>query len=139
MIEQAIISHIAANGITLPGGFHTGLEITRQTHKDCFDQNGELLPCALVKLDDTTPQGPYIHSASAIAAIYYYERPEANQIGPVMGQVYTLLHDTRLPGLDGLWRVTCAYDRRNFEDNTLKCRLGLQRYQLIINRQILEV
>jgi hypothetical protein len=117
----------------LTGGVYAGGEISRQGMPDAFDSNGEILPCALVRVETETPYGPYDDSSRQYLVVMFYERSGYANIDAALARVYELLHKTRL-GATGVWEVVHADDVRDQEDQALACSLSYSRYVITRSR-----
>jgi len=120
---------------TLTGGVHTKAEISRQGTPAAFDGNGEIEPCALLKVESVAPAGPYTHSARLVLTLYLYERSGYESIEAARERVYALLHDTRVcPSTGECWRIAHGGDVADQEDQALGCSLAVSRYSATIMR-----
>lgn len=117
----------------LTGGVYTDkAEINRQDVPDAFDANGEILPCALVKLGVETPRGPYSRSVQTPLIIYFYQRAGYTSIGGAMTRTYNLLHEKKVGSTT--WQV--LYDSSVFHqrDAALDCPLSTLRFIAVLSR-----
>jgi hypothetical protein len=121
---------------TLPGGIYVSTEIGRQTTPEAFDDNNELLPCGLLKLETQTPWGPFRDSARLYFTLMLYQRAGTEAIEAARQRVYELLHRQVIPpeGGGGCWEVRHAGDVLDAEDSALECRLAVSRYVATVNR-----
>ena len=120
---------------TLTGGVHTKAEISRQETAGAFDANGEIEPCALLKIESVGPVGPYTHSARMFLAVYLYERSGYDNVETARERVYTLLHDTCVsPSVGSCWRIEHSGDVCDQEDQALGCSLAVSRYVATVMR-----
>ena len=120
---------------TLTGGVHTKAEISRQGTPTAFDGNGEILPCALLKVESVVPAGPYTHSARMVLAVYWYERSGYESIEAARARGYALLHDTRVcPSTGECWRIVHSGDVGDVEDGALGCSMAVSRYVATVMR-----
>lgn len=117
----------------LTGGVWAGTEISRQLTAGAFDDDGEVLPCALVRLETGTPWGPYPSSGRLYVVVMFYERCGYEVIDAALERTYVLLHRSKVGGA-GVWEVTHADDVRDVEDGALGCSMGYSRYVVTRNR-----
>jgi hypothetical protein len=98
----AIVDRLKGNGALrdlLTGGVHNGArvhEISRQNTPTAFDANKELLPCALVQLENETPAGTLRTSSTLFIVLYFYQRFGHDVIWPAELQARALLDRTVL-------------------------------------------
>jgi hypothetical protein len=110
----------------LTGGLHTATEITRQLTPTAFDANGEIKPCALVKIEGESPVGPYDSSGRLFAVVYLYERTGYTTIDAALDRAFVLLNLWKPSG--NVWQVRHADDARDLRDEALACSMGYGRY-----------
>ena len=110
----------------LTGGVHTG-EISRQATPEAFDGNGEVLPCALVRIEGEAPTGPYPYSTQQFIVVYLYQQSGTDSIDTAVTQLFTLLHRVKL---DWTWECRWVGDVRDIEDEALRCSMTLIRFQI---------
>lgn len=122
---------------TLTGGLYVSTEISRQTTPDAFDDDRELLPCALLKLETETPWGPFRDSARLYFTVLFYQRAGVEAIEAARQRVYELLHRQAVSpsGGGGCWEVAHAGDVLDAEDQALECSLATSRYVATVNRK----
>ena len=128
-MRDAIVALIEADGTLaglLTGGIHTG-EISRQGTPEAFDGNGEVLPCALVKVEAETPTGPYRTSARQFVLVYLFQQHETEAIDAALDRIFLLLHALKL---QGSWECRWVGDVQDVEDAALRCSMALSRYQI---------
>lgn len=110
----------------LTGGFYAGGTINRQDTPAAFDGNSEILPCLLVNAGNTTPAGPFEHSAREFVDVYLYQRSGYDVIDQAIERVYVLLHRQKV-GSSG-WIMLHFDDNRDQRDTALSCSLAVSRY-----------
>lgn len=115
----------------LPGGIHD-VEITRQQTPTAYDANGELLPCALVRLSSEVALPPYPTGSRMMVSVYFYQRVGYDAIDEARRQVYSLLHEHKLAA--GVWTMRHTDDVLDQEDLALQCSLTLSRFEIIHRR-----
>jgi hypothetical protein len=104
-------------------------EISIQKTPTAFDSNKEIKPCALIKLPNEVPTGPYKTSVRTAFIIYFYQRSGYDVITPAMVEVYGDLNDVRFGA--NVWNiefVSAVYQQR---DQALDCPLGSLRFSAI--------
>lgn len=123
---------------TLTGGVYDAAqvgEISRQTTADAFDANGEILPCALLKLGTLAPVGPYVHSARLTVSIYLYELAGYVNVEAARERIYTLLHRQAVTPTSGeCWEIVHTDDVLDVRDSALNCSLAISRFAATIRR-----
>lgn len=114
----------------LTGGIHIDVEeISIQKTPTAFDSNKEIKPCALIKLPNEAPTGPYKTSVRTAFVIYFYQRSGYDVITPAMVKVYGDLNEVRLGA--NVWNiefVSAVYQQR---DQALDCALGSLRFSAV--------
>lgn len=115
----------------LTGGIHADVEeISRQNTPSAFDAaTKEIKPCALIKMPNETPAGPYPTSVRTTFVIYLYQRSGYDQIAAAMVYVYGELNEQKIG--TGVWNtehVNTVYQQR---DQALDCALGLLRFMAV--------
>ena len=120
---------------TLTGGLHTETEITRQLTPTAFDDNDEIKPSGLLKMEASTPTGPYDHSQRQYFAVYLYQRSGYDSIDTAKDRVYTLLHRQRVtPATGSCWQIRHVGDTPDLRDEALGCNLAICRYMAVYAR-----
>ena len=116
----------------LTGGIFNGVEeISLQNTAAAFDSNKEIKPCALIKLPNEVPSGPYVRGARTTVVIYVYQRQGYSVIEPAMGKIFTDLNDTRIGS--GVWNIEYLNGVYQQRDQALDCPLGSLRFAAIRN------
>lgn len=117
----------------LTGGVFAGVEeIDKQMTDAPFDENGEILPCALIKLGTEIKSGPYNGSVQLSLRIYFYQYSGYDVIEPAMDIVFNLLNEKQIG--DGVWNIEYSNSVLQQRDSALDCALGLQVFNVIRNR-----
>jgi hypothetical protein len=122
---------------TLTGGLYgSAVEISRQATPGAFDGNGELLPCALLKLETASPWGPHDDSGRLYVVVYFYERSGYSNIEAARKRVYELLHRVKVtPVADGgNYDIRHGNDLIDIEDQALHVPMALSRYVATVQR-----
>ena len=118
------------------GAYYDITEITRQAAADAFDANGEIEPCALIKLSTEVPTGPYDHSQRLTLNIYLYERAGYDNIEAARNRIFQLLHGQQLTPVSGgtCWEILHSNDTLDQEDQALRCSMALTKFAAIRGR-----
>jgi hypothetical protein len=119
----------------LPGGIYSGREISRQEMPSAFDENLELRPCALIKVETETPSGPYDTSARLIFSVWLYQRAGYDAIDAAMKRVFELLNRVVMPG-QKCWEIRHSDDVTDQTDDSLMTSMGMSRYVAIRMRGV---
>jgi hypothetical protein len=110
----------------LPGGIWDAAEITRQLTPTAFDANGEIRPCALVKLETESSVDPYPTGSRLFVLVLFYELSGYVTIDLAMERVYALLHRGKIGS--NVWEVDHTNDVLDLKDPALNCSLAMSRY-----------
>jgi hypothetical protein len=116
----------------LTGDVWVGItEINRQTAAAAFDANGEIKPCALIKVGTEVPSGPYSRSTQVAIMIYFYQRTGYGFIESAMDKTYDLLHEKKIG--TGTFLILHnntlhGYEVVQREPNALGAMMAMQRY-----------
>jgi len=131
----AVLSADSALASILTGGVHVVggnvMEINRQETPAAFDEDGEILPCALVRQETTTAIDPHPDGTRVFVRIFFYQRRGTAAIDAAMARCFTLLDRVHL---DGVWEISQADDLHDFHDPSLNCTLAMSRYMAIAKR-----
>ena len=114
---------------TLTGGVFALRELTRQSAPGAFDANGEIKPCALVRVEAEAQHGPFTGtspSARTYVVVVVYQRDGFAAIDTAMARVRALLHRSKLG--TGTWEMAWADDSGDLEDEGLACSMRYSRY-----------
>lgn len=123
----------------LTGGIHNGAvvqEISRQFTPTAFDTNRELLPCALVQYENTTPFGPLRTSEVRYITIYFYQRFGHETIQAAELMVRSLLDRQVVQPVNGgrTFEIRHANTLLGLSDQALDCGLTVSRYSCYMAR-----
>jgi hypothetical protein len=132
-IQDVLEADSALMAILTGGVFIEVEEISRQNTAGAFDANGEIQPCALIKLGVETKTGPHATSVRTPMRIYFYERQGYENIYPAMDIVFNLLNDQQIG--ERVWIIEFSSDIKGQRDQALDCALGSQIWTAIRNRQ----
>lgn len=127
----ALLQNDATLSGILTGGVQRAQEISRQTTPGAFDANRELLPCALVKQEATTPWGVHDDSARLYVMVYFYDRHGYTNIEAARQRIYALLHRVRVAGS---YDVRHANDVLDQEEAALGAAMAVSRYVVTMER-----
>ena len=117
----------------LTGGiFNEVEEISKQNTAAAFDANGEIKPCALIKLGVETKAGPHARSVRTPFRIYFYQRQGYDVIDPAMEIVFGLLNDQQIG--ERVWNIEYGSEINQQRDQALDCALESQVWNAIRNR-----
>jgi len=117
----------------LTGGiFNEVEEISKQNTAAAFDANGEIKPCALIKLGVETKAGPYSRSVRTPVRIYVYQRQGYDVIYPAMDLMFDDLNDQKIG--ERVWNIEFSNDIKGQRDQALDCALESQVWNAIRNR-----
>lgn len=135
-ITAALQGDATLTGI-LPGGVHRAPEISRQTTPDAYNQQQELLPCALVKQESATPWGPHADSGRVYMTVWFFQRDGYEQIEGARQRVYALLHRQKLtpPDGSGCYDIRHADDVLDQEEPVLGVPMAMSRFVATVQRE----
>jgi hypothetical protein len=126
-----LLSSDSALAALLPGGMYNSddaEEISRAETPAAFDANGELLPCALLRMETTAPMGPYPDSARTFFVVFVYQQRGRDVIDAAMSRMFAVLHDATI---SGGWVIRYADDLHDLSDPALLANFGRSRYAAI--------
>ena len=120
----------------LTGGVHKEIQVTRQYTPTAFDSNGEVLPCALLRLLNDVQEGPYNRSSGQPFALYLYQRSGLSSIDSARARIYTLLHRQKVTPVNGgtCWGMRSTDEILDVRDPILDANLAVLRYRAVWNR-----
>lgn len=107
-------------------------EISRQNTPAAFDENGELLPCALLKLETAVPTGPYRRSARQYLVVYVYQKHGRDLIDAALDRAIALLDDQDLPEA-GAWSIRWADVVTDLPEDALMAMVGYVRFNMVVS------
>lgn len=123
----------------LTGGIYSALlvgEISRQVTPNAFDVNGELSPCALVKMGVEVPRGPYPDSVQTPVQLFFYQQRTATEIDDAMSICFDLFNRARVG--TGTWQVEYESGSWNQSDDVLDAFLHVMRFVAVRIRRPFE-
>lgn len=112
----------------LSGGVHCGVEeINRQNTPTAFDENGEILPCALIKEGTELPlRSGYLRAVNGPVTIYCYQRQGYDVIEPAMDICFDDLNEKKIG--TNVWNIEFDIRVNQQRDTALDCALGSLRF-----------
>jgi len=131
-VRAVLVADVTLMALLTGGVYNDVEEISRQNTPGAFDANGEVEPCALIKIGTETPRGPFIHSVQTPVLIYFYEYSDFTSIDIALVRVYGLLHDQKVGG--ATWRVEYESSTLNQRDSGLDCALDTARFVAVRSR-----
>ena len=108
-------------------------QISRQDTPNAFNANSELLPCALLKLETTTPFGPFTRSSRQFIVLYVYQQRGHSIVHAALDRAYDLLHQQDVPGA-GAWDISMSDILPDLPDDILNASAGYIRFAAIISQ-----
>ena len=121
----------------LTGGLYDGTEvndISRQATPAAYDQNSELLPCAILKPENQAPAGPHPDGSRLFVTLWFYQQSGSADIDVARIRAYHLLHRATLAGSGGLWDIRHVNDLLGIELQALGVPAIMSRYMATENR-----
>jgi hypothetical protein len=131
-IKTVLEADMALMTLLTGGVFAEVEEISRQNTAAAFDANGEIQPCALIKLGVETKAGPYARSVRTPVRIYVYQRQGYDVIYPAMDLMFDDLNDQKIG--ERVWNIEFSSDIKGQRDQALDCALSSQIYTAIRHR-----
>jgi hypothetical protein len=112
----------------LSGGvFNEVEEISKQNTSGAFDANGEIQPCALIKLGvESRLRSGIPNSVNTPLVIYFYERQGYEVIEAAMSLVFLDLNEQKIG--TQVWRIEFDIAVNQQRDTALDCALGSLRF-----------
>lgn len=112
----------------LSGGIHIDVEeISRQNTPTAFDANGEIEPCALIKVGvESKLTSGLANSVNTPLVIYFYERQGYADIAPAMDIAFNILSDAKVG--TNVWQIHFDIAVNQQRDTALDCALGSLRF-----------
>lgn len=115
----------------LTGGVHAVTEISREEASGAFDANGEIQPCALVKLPSEFSDGPLSMTGRQALDIYIYERQGYATIDQCLDPLRALLHRQKIgAAADKIFEVRHTDDVKDQRDIATGWSLHLSRFEI---------
>lgn len=128
-IKTALTADTVLMALLTGGIFNDVEEISRQNTPDAFDSNKEIKPCALIKLPNEVPTGPYKTSVRTAFVIYFYQRSGYDVIGSAMVLAYADLNEKQIG--TNVWNIEFVSAVHQQRDQALDCPLGSLRFSAV--------
>ena len=129
-IKTALTADTALMALLTGGVFNGVEEISRQNTAAAFDATTkEIKPCALIKLPNEVPAGPYVRGVRTTVVIYVYQRQGYDVIEPAMAKIFTDVNDKQIG--TGTWNIEFVNNVYQQRDQALDCALGLLRFSAV--------
>jgi len=128
-IKTVLEANIALMAV-LTGGIYCDVEeISLQKTPSAFDSNKEIKPCALIKIPNETPAGPYKASVRTTFVVYLYQRSGYDKIAAAMVYIYGELNEQKIG--TNVWNIEHVNSVHQQRDQALDCPLGLLRFMAV--------
>ncbi len=128
-VKTVLQADVPLMALLTGGVFNDVEEISRQNTAAAFDATTkEIKPCALIKLPNEVPAGPYARSVRTAFVIYVYQRSGYAVIEPAMGYIFNDVNEKRIGDIWNIEFVSAVYQQR---DQALDCPLGLLRFSAV--------
>ncbi len=128
-IKTVLQADVPLMALLTGGVFNDVEEISRQNTAAAFDATTkEIKPCALIKLPNEVPAGPYARSVRTAFVIYVLQRSGYAVIEPAMGYIFNDVNEKRIGDIWNIEFVSAVYQQR---DQALDCPLGLLRFSAV--------
>lgn len=131
-IKTALQANDELMALLTGGIFNEVEEISRQNTPGAFNANGEIQPCALIKLGVETKAGPHPRSVRTPFRIYFYQRQGYDVSDPAMVIVFDILNDQQIG--ERVWNIEYGSEIKQQRDQALDCALESQVWNAIRNR-----
>jgi len=128
-IKTALQADTALMALLTGGVFNDVEEISRQNTPTAFDSNKEIKPCALIKMPNEVPAGPYKTSVRTAFVIYFYQRSGYATIASAMALAYADLNEKQIG--THVWNIEFVSAVHQQRDQALDCPLGSLRFSAV--------
>lgn len=129
-LKAALTADTALMALLTGGIYNDVEEISLQKTAAAFDATTkEIKPCALIKLPNEVPTGPYVRGVRTTFVIYVYQRSGYDVIEPAMGLIFTDVNDTQIGS--NVWNIEYVGAVYQLRDQALDCPLGSLRFSAI--------
>jgi hypothetical protein len=128
-IKTALTADTALMALLTGGIFVDVEEISLQKTAAAFDSNKEIKPCALIKLPNEVPTGPYTTSVRTAFVIYFYQRSGYTTIATAMLLAYADLNEKQIG--THVWNIEFVSAVHQQRDQALDCPLGSLRFSAV--------
>jgi len=128
-LKAALTADTALMALLTGGIFVDVEEISLQKTAAAFDSNKEIKPCALIKLPNEVPTGPYKTSVRTTFVIYFYQRSGYATIASAMALAYADLNEKQIG--TNVWNIEFVSAVHQQRDQALDCPLGSLRFSAV--------
>ena len=129
-LKTALSADTALTALLTGGIYNNVEEISRQNTAAAFDATTkEIKPCALIKVPNEVPAGPYVRGVRTTFVIYVYQRQGYDVIEPALNYIFTDLNDKQVGS--HVWNIEYVGAVRQQRDQALDCALGLLRFSAV--------
>jgi|CXWL01.1.fsa_nt_gi hypothetical protein len=127
---KAVLQADTALMALLTGGVFIDVEeISLQKTAAAFDSNKEIKPCALIKIPNEVPTGPYLTSVRSAFVIYVYQRSGYDVISAAIVKIFADLNEQRIG--TNVWNIEFVSTVHQQRDQALDCPLGSLRFSAV--------
>lgn len=128
-LKAALTADTALMALLTGGIFNDVEEISLQKTAAAFDTNKEIKPCALIKIPNEVPAGPYLTSVRTAFVIYVYQRSGYDVIEAAIGKIFTDLNEKQIG--TNVWNIEFVSTVHQQRDQALDCPLGSLRFSAV--------
>lgn len=128
-LKTALTADTALMALLTGGIFNDVEEISLQKTAAAFDSNKEIKPCALIKIPNEVPAGPYLTSVRTAFVIYVYQRSGYDVIEAAIGKIFTDLNEKQIG--TNVWNIEFVSTVHQQRDQALDCPLGSLRFSAV--------
>lgn len=128
-LKTALTADTALMALLTGGIFNDVEEISLQKTAAAFDANKEIKPCALIKIPNEVPAGPYLTSVRTAFVIYVYQRSGYDVIEAAIGKIFTDLNEKQIG--TNVWNIEFVSTVHQQRDQALDCPLGSLRFSAV--------
>lgn len=125
-IKAVLTANVDLMAVLTGGIFVDVEEISIQKTSSAFDSNKEIKPCALIKVPNEVPAGPYKTSVRTTFVVYLYQRSGYDKIAAAMVYIYGELNEKKIG--TKVWNIEHVNSVHQQRDQALDCPLGLLRF-----------
>jgi hypothetical protein len=126
-IKTALEANDELMALLTGGIFNEVEEISDQNTPGAFDANGEIKPCALIKLGvESRLRSGIPNSVNTPFVIYFYQRQGYDVIGSAMSLAFNDLNEMKIG--TQVWRIEFDLAVNQQRDTALDCALGSLRF-----------
>lgn len=128
-LKTALTADTALMALLTGGIFNDVEEISLQKTAAAFDANKEIKPCALIKIPNEVPAGPYLTSVRTAFVIYVYQRSGYDVIEAAIVKIFTDLNEKQIG--TNVWNIEFVSTVHQQRDQALDCPLGSLRFSAV--------